>query len=125
MPVITGRTVPAILALLLPAPFVGVTLATAAEAPSDPIANVLMEADEDVRLYNDHLTTLASPFMEGRLPGTRGMEIASDYVEFYFEAYGLAPAFPAKGDTGERTSYRQPFPLAAPPPRASRSPVCS
>jgi hypothetical protein len=78
------------------------------ELPVAPIATALASVSEDVRVFNDHLVTLASPFMEGRLPGTRGMEVAKDYVEFYLRRAGLEPAFPVDG--GE-ASFRQPFPL--------------
>ena len=75
-------------------------------ANPDPISAALLEASEDVRIYNDHLTTLASPFMEGRVPGSRGMEIAKEYVEHWFRHHGLEAPF----DNGK--SFRQPFPLA-------------
>src|SRR5690606_4924436 len=65
---------------------------------------------EDVRIYNDHLVTLASPFMEGRVPGSRGMEIAREYCEFWLQDAGLIPPFEVEGSIGER-SYRQVFPL--------------
>lgn len=68
--------------------------------PSDGFA-------EEVDVYNDHIVTLASPWMEGRLPGTRGMELAKEYMEFYFKKNGLEA--PWEG------SFRQPFDLA---PRA-------
>ncbi|MCB9845194.1 MAG: M28 family peptidase [Phycisphaeraceae bacterium] len=87
-------------------------------APADPISAALAEVPEDVRVYNDHLVTLASPFMEGRLPGTHGMEVASDYMEHYFREAGLLPAFDlveTAADGSEvitpRASYRQAFPL--------------
>jgi len=81
------------------------------------IAKVLAEMPEEVRIYNDHLVTLASPFMGGRLPGSRGMEIAKEYMEYYFRDAGLEPAFEATTETedGETISagpsYRQAFPL--------------
>ncbi|MFT5734635.1 MAG: hypothetical protein ACI8WY_003317, partial [Planctomycetota bacterium] len=53
------------------------------------IAEALAAVSEEVRRYNDHLTILASPWMEGRLPGTRGMERAMEYMEFHFEQFGL------------------------------------
>ena len=57
-----------------------------------------------VDVYNDHVVTLASPWMEGRLPGTRGMELAKEYMEFYFKQAGLEGPWDG--------SYRQPFDLA-------------
>ena len=50
----------------------------AAEAGADAsIAEALAALDGDVREYNDHIVVLASPFMEGRVPGSRGMERSS------------------------------------------------
>lgn len=77
------------------------------ELSPDPISNALMLLSEDVRVYNDHLVTLASPFMEGRVPGSRGMEIAKEYCEFWMLDAGLEPAFEVEG----QPSFRQPFPL--------------
>ncbi len=62
----------------------------------------------DVATFNEHLIILASPWMDGRLPGTKGMEHAMDYVEWGFRRVGLeAPAKTAAGTP----SYRQPFAL--------------
>ncbi len=68
-----------------------------------PVAIALSTMSEDERVYNDHIVTLASPFMEGRVPGSRGMEIATEYMEFYFKAAGLEPGFDG--------SWQQPFEL--------------
>ena len=87
------------------------------ELPEAPIAAVLAAQTEDVRRFNDHLVTLASPFMEGRLPGTRGMELAKEYVEFWMKAAGLEPAF--QGEDGE-PSFRQRFPLSGVPELAEQ-----
>ncbi|GAB4546932.1 MAG: hypothetical protein Tsb0013_06230 [Phycisphaerales bacterium] len=73
-----------------------------------PIVTALGAVDRDVLRYNDHLTTLASPYMAGRLPGTDGMERAKQYVEFWFTEFGLEPAF--TDEEGEPT-FRQPFDL--------------
>jgi peptidase M28-like protein/PDZ domain-containing protein len=98
------------------APALAILLASLAAAPlagaqnsskGGPIAEALQELGADVNRYNDHIVTLASPFMEGRLPGTNGMEVAKDYVEFWFRQAGLRPAFHADG----QSSFRQPFPL--------------
>ncbi|HMQ20957.1 MAG TPA: M28 family peptidase [Planctomycetota bacterium] len=59
----------------------------------------------DVTMYDSHVTTLANPFLEGRLPGTRGMEIAKEYVEYWLRRAGTEPAFEDEG----RPSWRQPF----------------
>ena len=77
-------------------------------ADADAIAELLTQGGEDLQVFNDHVVTLANPFMEGRLPGTRGMEIASQYMEYWFDRAGAEPAFKdAKGST----PWRQPFPL--------------
>ena len=81
-----------------------------------PIAAALSEASPEVRKFEEHVVTLSNPFMEGRLPGTRGMEIAKEYVEYYLKEAGLAPAFPAADGPhagAPRSSWRQPFPLGS------------
>ena len=82
----------------------------AQEAPSSatPITDALQSLGADVVTYNDHIVTLASPFMDGRLPGTNGMEMAKDYCQHYMELAGLHPAFPTEN---AEASFRQPFPL--------------
>jgi len=92
--------------------------ATATAVLEDGIAGALEASSEDVRAYNDHVVFLASPFLDGRLPGTRGMEIATEYVEHYLEKAGLQPAFegpkePGSADLAPRSSYRQPFALGS------------
>ncbi|MFM7050819.1 MAG: M28 family peptidase, partial [Planctomycetota bacterium] len=90
------------------APAPEATTAPAAEAPKK-LHEVIAAADPMVQAFNEHLTILASPWMEGRLPGTRGMERAMDYMEDQFVKAGLLPAYqPSEG--GEKT-YRQPFSL--------------
>ncbi|MEO1696881.1 MAG: M28 family peptidase [Planctomycetota bacterium] len=78
------------------------------EVATGPITAALRSVDDDVRIYNDHLTILASPWMEGRLPGTRGMELAKEYIEHYYAEAGLER--PYTGADGAPT-YRQPFEL--------------
>jgi hypothetical protein len=81
-------------------------------APDDaPIRAVVpMEYEAQVNKYREHVVTLANPFMEGRVPGSAGMDIARNYCQFYFERFGLEPAFP--NESGKPfSSYRQPFPL--------------
>jgi len=74
------------------------------------IATALQSLDGDVRIYNDHVVTLASPFMEGRVPGSRGMEIAKEYVEYWMKNAGLEPPF---ADASGELGYRQPFDLGS------------
>ncbi len=111
----------ALCALALAWPTSGTGAAQAAgEADAAPeiqgaIATTLEELGEDIRVYNDHVVTLANPFMEGRLPGTRGMEIAKDYCEYWFREAGLEPGFAGLTSDPEANPWRQPFPLAATP----------
>ncbi|MEC8493894.1 MAG: hypothetical protein VXZ39_03155, partial [Planctomycetota bacterium] len=89
------------------------------QAPSTgPIRDALQSVSEDVQIYNDHLTILASPWMEGRLPGTRGMELAKEYMEYYFRQYGLKAPYDGEVVQPDGTSlveaeasFRQPFDL--------------
>lgn len=105
----------AALFVLAPAPFAQSALADDVEGP---IATALLSNAEDVQIYNDHVVTLANPFMEGRLPGTRGMEIATEYFVHYLQEAGLEPAFDevliAEDGTEvrrPRSSWTQPFNL--------------
>lgn len=85
--------------------------ADTAPAPTDrpQIHKAIGAAEPLVQSFNEHLTILASPWMEGRLPGTRGMERAMEYMEDQFRKSGLEPGFqPSEG--GSKT-YRQPFSL--------------
>jgi retinol-binding protein 3 len=69
----------------------------------------------DAALWYQHVQTLANPVFEGRAPGTKGAELAADYIEFYFRQYGLKPPFPSTSAKGAHAgahaerSYRQPF----------------
>jgi hypothetical protein len=72
------------------------------------IHELLATLPASTRRFNEHLTVLASDWMEGRLPGTKGMDFAMDYVEYWFKRIGLQP--PAT-DSAAMKSYRQPFPL--------------
>jgi len=76
-----------------------------------PIADVLGQMPDDVRTFDIHISTLASPYMQGRVPGSEGAERAKDYIEYYFRDAGLKPAF-EDADGNEFSSYRQPFPLS-------------
>ncbi|UYV13632.1 MAG: M28 family peptidase [Phycisphaera sp.] len=70
-----------------------------------PIAEALAASDAEVRLFDTHVTTLSSPAMGGRLPGSKGMAMAKDYVQRSLELAGLEPAF----GSGESASWRQSF----------------
>lgn len=80
------------------------------DAEGAPIAEAILAVSEDVKLYNEHLTTLASPYMMGRVPGSAGMERARDYCAFTLEQAGLEPAFPSEDGTPFSTYYDK-FPL--------------
>lgn len=62
---------------------------------------------ESVKIYRQHIFTLANPFMEGREPSTKGNRIAADYVQFHLSNLGLRPAFTDEQSGG--SSWRQPF----------------
>ena len=64
------------------------------------------QADPDVAVWYQHVNTLANPWMEGRQPGTRGDDLATEYMEFYMDKAGMEPAFVS--EDGEPT-WRQPF----------------
>jgi Zn-dependent M28 family amino/carboxypeptidase len=107
----------------------------AVDATNINLRKVFEDLGPDATLWYQHVQTLANPFFEGRAPGTRGGEIAAEYVEFFFRQYGLHPAFPGDGGTGDDanhandkpgggvneaalTSYRQPFDFESPDPKA-------
>lgn len=88
------------------------------DAETVDLRQVFVDLGPIARLWYQHVQTLANPFFEGRVPGTRGKQIATEYVEFYLQQYGLDPAFPANVntetpggavDTSAWISYRQPF----------------
>lgn len=78
------------------------------DAATVNLRQVLEDLGPVATTWYQHVTTLADPFFEGRVPTSRGMEVAGDYVAFYFRGYGLEPAFP-EGDDDAWTSYFQPF----------------
>jgi hypothetical protein len=73
-----------------------------------PIAAVLQSLDDQTRRYHDHITTLANPFFEGRAPGLRGNTLAAEYIAFYFEQFGLQPAFATQEQTSDGVDVRTP-----------------
>ena len=71
-------------------------------APSQP----------DIARYRDWIATLASEKMEGRGPGTKGIQRARDYIAQQFDKAGLKPLCrPAakQSDSSTQLSYLQPF----------------
>lgn len=100
--------------------FAPASTAEAVDAEKVDLRQVFEDMGPIAQLWYQHVQTLANPFFEGRVPGTRGKELAAEYVEFYFKQYGLEPAFPGNSgmavetpggavDTGAWISYRQPF----------------
>lgn len=89
------------------------TTVSAMDGAATPISDALASVDEDVRIFDRHLVTLANPYMEGRVPGSEGMERAKDYIQYHFEMFGLEPPFAVEGSGFEGTgrSFRQPFDL--------------
>jgi hypothetical protein len=70
-----------------------------------PVADALASVSPEVRAFGEHVTILASPFMQGRFPGTVGIERAEAYIVDRFESLDLAPAF----GRGSDASFFQPF----------------
>ncbi|MHC4415788.1 MAG: M28 family peptidase [Planctomycetota bacterium] len=107
-----GRIVPAPANLFRFSPPVTTVSVNATEVN---LRQVFEDLGPDATLWYQHVQMLANPFLEGRLPGTRGAELAAEYIEFYFRHYGLEPAFPAPdaqsgGTVGTAwVGYRQPF----------------
>ncbi len=72
--------------------------------------------------WYQHVQTLSNPFFEGRDPGSRGHDLAADYVEFFMKQAGLEPAFPGVEDAKTK-SYRQPFELEGGSPKVETAVV--
>ncbi len=78
------------------------------------LRDVFEDLGPDATQWYQHVQTLANPFFEGRAPGTRGIELAAEYIENYFRAYGLSPAFetaavPQDPSPERDVTYRQAF----------------
>jgi Peptidase family M28/PDZ domain len=68
--------------------------------------------EAEIRRYRELVTTLASEKMEGRGPGTKGIELARDYLIEQFEKAGLQPVFQPGAKQAEapvQLSFLQPF----------------
>jgi len=66
------------------------------------------ELGPQATMWYQHVQTLSNPFFEGRVPESRGHELAAEYIEMYMERAELEPAFPDEDDW-ENECYRQPF----------------
>lgn len=85
-----------------------------AAAPAKPAAAKVKTTGSDfvpsAEAIKAHMTFLADDAMEGREAGTRGYDIAANYVAAQYALLGLKPA----GDHGQKgTSYLQRVPLIA------------
>jgi hypothetical protein len=87
---------------------VGAAVITGVATPLHALQPVSEDIEQDVRVFHEHVTFLASPYLEGRVPGSHGMEVAKDYSEHYLREAGLEPGFVAEGGAA---SFRQAFPL--------------
>lgn len=56
--------------------------------------------------YTEMLQTIASPEMEGRAPGSKGIEKAATYIQDHIIELGLEPAF---ADENNNSTFRQPL----------------
>lgn len=97
------------------------SLVSAVAADKVNLRKIFEDLGPDATLWYQHVQTLANPFLEGRAPGTRGGELAAEYIEFYMKMYGLEPAFPtesaAGGDHAKTFArYTQPFDFESPNP---------
>ncbi|HTB96965.1 MAG TPA: M28 family peptidase [Terracidiphilus sp.] len=79
---------------------------TVPEVPGLPNAARAAAASVDPEKIRAHVRYLSLDLLEGRGPGTRGAELASEYIATQFALAGLKPA-------GANGSYFQPVPLYA------------
>ncbi|MCH8825073.1 MAG: M28 family peptidase [Planctomycetes bacterium] len=83
---------------------------TEVDASNINLRKVFEDLGDDTTLWYQHVQTLGNEFFEGRKAGTRGFELATEYLEFYMKLYGLTPAFESEDDESEgELSYKQPF----------------
>ncbi|MFG0258096.1 MAG: M28 family peptidase [Phycisphaerales bacterium JB043] len=77
-----------------------------------PVRDALDSLDADSQRFTQHVMFLSNPFLEGRAPGTHGIEIAASYLESVMGGIGLEPAFVLDEDVpggmdSDSSSYRQ------------------
>ncbi len=82
-----------------------------ATRPADiDLRRVFEDLGPQATSWYQHVQTLSNPFFEGRVPESRGHELAAEYIEMYFRDAGLQPAFPlSDGSNNQLVTYRQPF----------------
>lgn len=78
-------------------------------AQDGAIRDALATVDDETKEFHEHIVVLSSQWMDGRLPGTPGMERAKDYFEHHLRAVGLQPAVEPR--TGHPGGFRHPFSL--------------
>jgi len=84
--------------------------------PADtPLAGAMAHLSPQARAFYTHVTTLASDWMVGRLPGTDGIEFAERYIADAFAAAGLTPIIGPDGtpSNDDASAYFHPFTFAA------------
>jgi Zn-dependent M28 family amino/carboxypeptidase len=96
----------------------GVAVMAAAWAWAQPGVTYLpaLTREEEVARFREHVVTLANPFFEGRGTGSRGNDLAAEYVAFWFRQIGLEAPFDSVTTTPDGVevvtgprSYLQPF----------------
>jgi aminopeptidase YwaD len=80
------------------------------DAPRANLMQLLEDLGPDACEWYQHVQTLSNPWFEGRAPGSLGHERAIEYVEWWMQQEGLAPAFGGPS-AGTEPTYRQPFDL--------------
>jgi Peptidase family M28/PDZ domain/PA domain len=80
------------------------------DAATVNLRKIFEDLGPDATEWYQHVQTLSNPWFEGRAPGSKGHDLAIDYVEWWMKQYGLAPAF-GGASAGTEPSYRQPFEL--------------
>jgi len=85
---------------------------TVEEAENLNLRDVFEQLGPEAAMWYQHVLTMADPFMEGRGPGTKGIEIAAQYIQWNMEQMGLQPAFHStkvESTDAAWNTYRQPF----------------
>jgi Tol biopolymer transport system component len=80
----------------------GVATAAYSNVPPVPETDAKINGDDILK----HITYLASEELQGRLTGTEGERLATEYVAGIFKKYGLQPG-------GDKESFFQPFEFTA------------
>ena len=95
--------------ILLAAALLAAPLAAQDDDDRNVLAKALASVSPEVRKFHEHVVWLSSPYMDGRIPGSRGMELAREYCEHHLKVLGLDAPFSTDGVK----SFRQAFPLGS------------